>query len=84
MPIYYKVVRGYTAEMSKFEEEVAGYFVNGYIPAGGVCVYDGQIFQAVARNTDMGPAPGTRPQSIPTRPQMSEASYQSAPSTTPR
>jgi hypothetical protein len=84
MPIYYKVVRGYTAEMSKFEDEVAGLLSNGYIPAGGVCIYDGQIFQAVARNTDMGPPPGVRPQSIPTRPQTNEASRQSVPSTTPR
>jgi hypothetical protein len=84
MPIYYKVVRGYTAEMSKFEEEVAGFFANGYIPAGGVSIYDGQIYQAIAKNTEMGPQPGTRPQSIPTRPQTSEASHQSAPSTTPR
>ena len=84
MPIYYKVVRGHTTEMAKFEAEVVEYLSNGYIPAGGVSIYDGQIFQGVARNTDMGPVPGTRPQSIPTRPQMSEASHRSGPSTTPR
>ena len=84
MPIYYKVVRGHITEMAKFEAEVAGFFANGYIPAGGVSIYDGQIFQAVAQNTDMGPAPGTRPQSIPTRPQTTGATPQSGPSTTPR
>ena len=84
MPIYYKVVRGHITEMAKFEAEVAGFFANGYIPAGGVSIYDGQIFQAVAQNTDMGPAPGTRPQSIPTRPQTTGATPQSVPSTTPR
>ena len=88
MPIYYKVVKGSLSNLAKFEQEVAGFLTNGYIPVGGMTTPDseGTVYQAIAYNTNGppgGPGPGPRP-SIPTRPLGGGASPQSGPSSGPQ
>jgi len=88
MPIYYKVVKGSLGNLPKFEQEVAGLLSNGYIPVGGLTTPDseGNIYQAIAFNTNAppsaGPLTGPRP-SIPTRPLGGGANPQSGPSSGP-
>ena len=59
MPIYYKVVKGSLSNLAKFEQEVAGFLTNGYIPVGGMTTPDseGTVYQAIAYNTN-GPPGG--------------------------
>jgi len=91
MPIYYKVVKGSLSNLAKFEQEIAGFLTNGYIPVGGMTTPDseGTIYQAIAYNTNGppggpgGPGPGPRP-SIPSRPLGGGASPQSGPSSGPQ
>jgi len=89
MPIYYKVVKGSLGNLPKFEQEVAGLLSNGYIPVGGITAPDseGNVYQAVAFNTNAppsaGPLTGPRP-SIPTRPLAGGATPQSGPSSGPQ
>ena len=92
MPIYYKVVKGSLSNLAKFEQEVAGFLTNGYIPVGGMTTPDseGTVYQAIAYNTNGppggpgGPGPGGPRPSIPTRPLGGGASPQSGPSSGPQ
>jgi hypothetical protein len=84
MPIYYKVVKGSLGNLAKFEQEIAGFLSNGYIPVGGLTTPDseGTVYQAVAFNTNATGPGGPRP-SIPTRPLGAGANPQSGPSSGP-
>ena len=91
MPIYYKVVKGSLSNLTKFEQEIAGFLSNGYIPVGGITTPDseGNVYQAIAFNTNApsspGPLTGAGPRpSIPTRPLGGGASPQSGPSSGPQ
>jgi len=85
MPIYYKVVKGSVGDISRFETDVATFLASGFIPVGGIAINGSDIYQSLARNTeidpDMGP-PSMGPN--PSRQQRPGAMMQSAPSTTPR
>ena len=85
MPIYYKVVKGSLENLAKFEQEIAGFLSNGYIPVGGMTTPDseGNIYQAIAFNTN-APGPGGPRPSIPTRPLGGGANPQSGPSSGPQ
>ena len=80
MPIYYKVVKGSVGNISQFELDVATLLASGYIPVGGVAINGSDIYQSLARNTEVDPNMGPNP----SRQQRPEAMMQSAPSTTPR
>jgi len=85
MPIYYKVVKGSVANISSFENDVATLLASGFIPVGGVAINGSDIYQSLARNTEVDPNMG--PPSMgpnPSRQQRPGAMMQSAPSTTPR
>ena len=85
MPIYYKVVKGSVANISQFELDVANLLATGYIPVGGVVINGTDIYQSLARNTEVDPNMG--PPSMgpnPLRQQRPGAMMQSPPSTTPR
>ena len=85
MPILYKVVKGSVSTISNFESDVAALLAAGYIPVGGIAINGSDIYQSLARNTEIDPNIG--PPSMgpnPSRPQRPGAMMQSAPSTTPR
>lgn len=89
MPIYYKVVKGSLSNLTKFEQEIAGFLTSGYIPVGGMTAPDseGIVYQALAFNSNaapMGSGPGGPRPSIPTRPLGGGASPQSGPSSGPQ
>ena len=80
MPIYYKVVKGSVSTISNFESDVAALLAAGYIPVGGIAINGSDIYQSLARNTEIDPNMIPNP----SRPQRPGAMMQSAPSTTPR
>jgi hypothetical protein len=85
MPIYYKVVKGSVGDISRFETDVATFLASGFIPVGGIAINGSDIYQSLARNTEIDPNMG--PPSMgpnPSRQQRPGAMMQSAPSTTPR
>lgn len=85
MPIYYKVVKGSVGDISRFELDVAALLASGYIPVGGIAINGTDLYQSLARNTEVDPNMG--PPSMgpnPSRQQRPGAMMQSAPSTTPR
>ena len=85
MPIYYKVIKGSVGDISRFELDVAALLASGYIPVGGVAINGTDLYQSLARNTEVDPNMG--PPSMgpnPSRQQRPGAMMQSAPSTTPR
>jgi hypothetical protein len=82
MPIYYKVVKGSVANISQFELDVANLLATGYIPVGGVAINGTDLYQSLARNTEVDP--NMMPGPNPSRQQRPGAMMQSAPSTTPR
>ena len=85
MPIYYKVVKGSVGDIQRFETDVAALLASGYIPVGGVAINGTDLYQSLARNTEVDPNMG--PPSMgpnPSRQQRPGAMMQSAPSTTPR
>ena len=81
MPIFYKVVKGSVSTMSDFETEVTTILASGFIPVGGVAINGSDIYQSLARNTEVDP--NMMPPN-PSRQQRPGAMMQSAPSTTPR
>jgi len=85
MPIYYKVIKGSVGDISRFETDVATFLASGFIPVGGIAINGSDIYQSLARNTEIDPNMG--PPSMgpnPSRQQRPGAMMQSAPSTTPR
>ena len=81
MPIYYKVVKGSVGDISRFETDVATLLASGFIPVGGVAINGTDLYQSLARNTEVDPNMGPP---NPSRQQRPGAMMQSAPSTTPR
>jgi hypothetical protein len=97
MPIYYKVVKGSVGDISRFETDVATLLASGFIPVGGVAINGTDLYQSLARNTEVDPnmMPTSRRDGVdahqmmsgppnPSRQQRPGAMMQSAPSTTPR
>ena len=82
MPIYYKVVKGSVGDISRFETDVATFLASGFIPVGGVAINGTDMYQSLARNTEVDP--NMMPGPNPSRQQRPAAMMQSAPSTTPR
>ena len=80
MPILYKVVKGSVSTISNFESDVASLLAAGYIPVGGVAINGSDIYQSLARNTDIDPNMNPNP----SRQQRPGAMMQSGPSTAPR
>jgi len=86
MPIYYKVVKGSVGDISRFETDVATLLASGFIPVGGVAINGTDMYQSLARNTEVDPNmyPSNTGPPNPSRQQRPGAMMQSAPSTTPR
>jgi hypothetical protein len=86
MPIYYKVVKGSVGDISRFETDVATFLASGFIPVGGIAINGTDMYQSLARNTEVDPNmyPSNTGPPNPSRQQRPGAMMQSAPSTTPR
>ena len=81
MPIFYKVVKGSVGDISRFETDVASLLASGFIPVGGVAINGTDMYQSLARNTEVDP---NMMPTNPSRQQRPGAMMQSGPSTTPR